>query len=109
LAAEGARGSGLEHQLANDLTVARPVGHYLSRGTEAQTQVETLRAAITLYPQDGDALLPTSPRLRGDRFDGESAVAPALLIGRDVQPPDACPEAAISFSGSRLPMTNPTT
>jgi hypothetical protein len=45
----------LEHQLADDLTAARSVGHYLCRGPEAKAQVEIRRPAITLHPKNRDA------------------------------------------------------
>ena len=77
----------LEEQFADNL-----LAHYLAGGSEAQAQVEPFRAAVTLHPQDGDALQTTPPRFCRDRLYRESAVPPALLIGCDVQPPDTCPE-----------------
>lgn len=64
---------------------------------------------MTLNPQDGDALVTASPRLCGDRLDREPAIALALLIGGDVQPPDACTESVDLVLGSKPPITNPAT
>src|SRR5262249_5519239 len=78
---------GLEHQLSDDF-----FAEYLSGRSESQPQVEALGAATTLSPRNGQALLAAASRLCRDRLNGEPAVAAALLIGRDVQPPDARPE-----------------
>src|SRR5690242_6405969 len=56
---------------------------------EAQGQVEVLGAVVAGVPGDVELARAPAVEFLGHRLHGEAAVTPALLLRRDVQPPQA--------------------